>query len=71
MSAPEWEEITENPTTHRLKVDGGWIYRVITWGTHESPSVVFVPELGNTYGSYLEQITTALDKANDLAEGIR
>ena len=63
MSAPaEWEEVTENPTTHRLKVEGGWIYRVIAWGTHKSPSVIFVPEgLGDRYGSYLAQITEALD----------
>ena len=60
MSAPaEWVPVTEDPETKRLKVEGGWLYRV---HGQKTTTLAFVPELGNRYGSYLEQIVEALDK---------
>ena len=41
MSAPVWEDITDNPPTHRLKVEGGWLYRV----GGSVPTLTFVPQL--------------------------
>ena len=44
MSA-SWENIdTNGPETSRLKVEGGWLYRV-AGEVNKAPSVVFVPQL--------------------------
>lgn len=43
MSAhAEWENITEEPFTRRLKVEGGWLYHV--W-QRDGPAMVFVPQI--------------------------
>ena len=56
MSEPEWEEVS-GPTgggngtfTDRLKVPGGWLYKVEEWGEGgmhgrlENSCLMFVPE---------------------------
>ncbi len=60
MSAPEWENVTEAPETNRLKVEGGWLYRC--FAREGGTTMVFVPETGDQYGPYLQQIVEALDK---------
>lgn len=73
MNAPEeWLWVATDPYTMRLKVEGGWLYQVQGEGKHGLTTLAFVPEYpGNEFGSYLEQITDALDKANDIADGTR
>lgn len=53
---PEWEEVDESQTTCRLKIKGGWLYKVIELDRQYSVStgryvdvtvgvsVVFVPD---------------------------
>ncbi len=48
----EWEAVAmsphacygDNPSTYRLKVPGGWLYKVVKWGEAESAvALCFVP----------------------------
>jgi hypothetical protein len=37
----KWEVVAINSPTFRLKIDGGYLYQVDAWDTHQ---VVFVPD---------------------------
>ena len=67
MSAPkEWLPVTESPFTERLEVEGGHLYRV---ASAKGMGLVFVPEIGNRFGTYLEQIVDALDSIREQGTG--
>lgn len=37
----KWELVAINSSTYRLKIDGGYLYQVNDWESHQ---VVFVPD---------------------------
>lgn len=49
MTAPEWEQITEEPyeATSRLKVEGGYLYSRVTLDSNDkqSQAMCFVPDV--------------------------